>query len=344
MVELNAVGRVERNSRRNPRLDRNIAKTCLIISITLLGVWGVDTLQDVSKQQIRELIRARVDKDGLVDTGIRGVQLFHVTEPVRCAPAVYEPTLVAIVSGTKEAIVDGKSHVYDNDHYMCCAISLPVEAGTPMASPNNPLLGVQITIDPRVMTELAIEMENAAGTIREPRGGPLPQGFALARWDNDFTEAMLRLVQLLDSPTDTVVLGDSRLREVYYAVLKGDAGATARRSFGVGNEIARVIEHVSSHLDQDITIEDMAAHVGMSRAVFHRRFKEATTMSPIQFVKGIRLNNAAMRMAQGSTVNEAATEVGYASPSQFSREFKRMYGQSPKQWSQSKQPLPSSLL
>ena len=139
------------------------------------------------------------------------------------------------------------------------------------------------------------------------------------------------------------MLGDGRLREVYYAVLKGDAGAAARRAFGVGNEIARVIEHVSSHLDEDITIEDMATHVGMSRAVFHRKFKEATTMSPIQFVKGIRLNNAAMRMAEGKTVNEAATGVGYASPSQFSREFKRMYGQSPKQWSHTSQPLPAGL-
>ena len=298
----------------------------------------------MSKDRIRRLIDDRVTDDGLVDTGVKGVHLFRVTEAVRCTPAVYEPTLVAIVSGTKEAIVDGTSHVYDSNHYMCCAISLPVEAGTPMASPDDPLLGVQITLDPKVMTELAIEMENAAGAIREPRGGPLPQGFALARWDDAFTDALLRLLQLGDDPTDTAVLGHGRLREVYYAVLKGDAGATARRAFGVGNEIARVIAHVSSHLDESITIDDMAAHVGMSRAVFHRRFKQATTMSPIQFVKGIRLNNAAMSMAGGMTVNEAATEVGYASSSQFSREFKRMYGQSPKQWSLTKQPLAAGLI
>ena len=298
----------------------------------------------VSKQQIRQLIDAKLNEDGLVETGVKGVQLFRVTEPVRCAPAVYEPTLVAIVSGTKEAILDGTSHVYDSSRYMCCAISMPVEAGTPTVSPDDPLLGVQIALDPRVMTELAIGMASAAGAIREPRGGPLPQGFALARWDDAFTDALLRLVQLGDNPTDTALLGDGRLREVYYAVLKGDAGAAARRAFGVGNEIARVIEHVSSHLNEAISIEDMAEQVGMSRAVFHRKFKQATTMSPIQFVKGIRLNNAAMRIAGGMTVNEAATEVGYASPSQFSREFKRMYGQSPKQWSRSKQPLPAGLL
>lgn len=298
----------------------------------------------VSQQQIRQLIDATLDEDGLVETGVKGVRLFRVTEPVRCAPAVYEPTLVAIVSGTKEAIVDGTSHVYDSSRYMCCAISMPVEAGTPMASPDDPLLGVQIDLDPRVMTELAIEMESAAGAIREPRRGPIPRGFATAHWDDAFTDALLRLVQLGDDPMDAAVLGDGRLREVYYALLNGEAGPAARRAFGVGNEIARVIEHVSTHLDEEITIEEMAAHVGMSRAVFHRKFKQATTMSPIQFVKGIRLNHAAMRIAEGTTVNEAAMAVGYASPSQFSREFKRLYGQSPKQWSRSKQPLPAGLV
>ncbi len=85
--------------------------------------------------------------------------------------------------------------------------------------------------------------------------------------------------------------------------------------------------------------QEMAAQVGMSRAVLHRKFKQATTMSPIQFVKSMRLNSAAMKIAGGMTVNEAALEVGYASCSQFSREFKRLYGQSPRQWSHSRQPV-----
>ena len=107
----------------------------------------------------------------------------------------------------------------------------------------------------------------------------------------------------------------------------------------MGNEIARAIEYLSSRLEEPVTIEVMAAQAGMSRAVFHRRFKQATAMSPIQFVKSMRLNDAAMRIAGGMNVNEAAMEVGYASSSQFSREFKRAYGQSPRQWSNSQQLL-----
>ena len=185
------------------------------------------------------------------------------------------------------------------------------------------------------MTGLAIEMENATGAIRKPKSGALPQGLALARWDEAFTESLLRLLQVCENPTDTAILGEGRLRELYYAVLKGDAGDSVRRAFGVGNEIARAIEYLSSRLDEAVTIEDMAAQVGMSRAVLHRKFKQATTMSPIQFVKSMRLNNAAMKIAGGMNVNEAAMDVGYVSSSQFSREFKRLYGQSPRQWSQS---------
>lgn len=123
------------------------------------------------------------------------------------------------------------------------------------------------------------------------------------------------------------------MRELRYAIPKGEAGIFARQAFGAGNAIARSIAHVSSRLDAPISIDDMATRAGMSRAVFHRKFKQVTTMAPIQFVKSMRLNNAAMKIVGGMTVNEAAMDVGYVSPSQFSREFKRIYGQSPRQWS-----------
>ncbi|MEM5583049.1 AraC family transcriptional regulator [Roseibium sp. AS2] len=291
----------------------------------------------MNRQKIKHLVENRVREDGITETGVKGVQLFRVSNPVRCLPAVYEPSVVAIVNGAKEAILDGQRYVYDSNQYMCCPISLPVEAGTPEASPDNPLLGVLISLDTRVMTELAIEMESAAGAIRTPSTGPLPQGLALAHWDAAFTDALWRLLQLGESQADTAVLGDGRLREVYYAVLKGEAGISARRAFGVGNEIARAIEYLSMHLDETVTIEDMAAQVGMSRAVFHRKFKQATTMSPIQFAKSMRLNSAATKIAGGMTVNAAALAVGYVSSSQFSREFKRLYGESPRQWSHSNQ-------
>ncbi|MDG3086318.1 AraC family transcriptional regulator [Vibrio hannami] len=289
----------------------------------------------MSKELIKQLIESRVSTDGMVETGIKGVKLFRETRSIRCTPAVYEPCVVAIVSGAKEAILDGKRYVYDSSQYMCCSMSMPVEAGAPTATPEDPLLGVYVSLDTKVMTELAIEMESTVGAIHKPQSGPLPPGFALSEWDDTFTDALFRLLKLGDNLADTSVLGDGRLRELYYSVLKGKAGNSARRAFGVGNEIARAIDYLSSNLHKTVTIEDMASQVGMSRAVLHRKFKQATMMSPIQFVKSMRLNTAAMKLAGGMNVSTAALEVGYESSSQFSREFKRMYGQSPKQWTQS---------
>lgn len=288
------------------------------------------------KQKIKQLVESRINEDGMIATGVKGVSLFRVTNSMPCAPAVYEPTVVVILSGKKEAILDGAHYVYDSSQYMCCTVSLPVEAGTPEASPEDPLLGVYISLDTKVMTELAIEMESSVGTIKLPKSGSQPPGLSLANWDDTFSDALFRLLQLGENVMDTAILGESRLRELYYAVLKGDAGISARRAFGIGNEIAKSIEYLSLNLSKNVTIDELASLVGMSRAVFHRKFKQATCMSPIQFMKSMRLNKAAMQIATGVTVNEAAMAVGYISSSQFSREFKRMYGLSPKQWSQSK--------
>ncbi len=290
----------------------------------------------MTKTQIKHLIDHHLPEPGLVDTAIKGVQLFRVTEAVPCVPVVYEPTIVAILGGAKEAILDGQHHVYDSSRYMVCPMTLPVEAGAPQASEADPLIGVVIKVEPRMMRALAMDIQSADGGIKQSHGDA-SQALALASWDGRFTQSLLRLLELLDNPVDLEVLGAGRLRELYYAVLMGDAGHAARRAFGVGNEIARTIDYVATHLNEQVTIDDMADHVGMSRAVFHRRFKEATKLSPIQFVKSMRLNNAAMKIAEGKTVSEAAWDVGYQSASQFSREFKRMYGQSPREWSHSAQ-------
>ncbi len=291
----------------------------------------------MSKDQIKQLIEDRTVQDGLTDTGIDGVRLFRATQAIPCAPAVYEPCVVAILTGAKEAVLDGRRYLYDNNQYLCCPLSLPVKAGTPSASPENPLYGVLISLNPRIMSQLAMEMENAGAALPAANGELKSQGIRLAEWDDSFTQTLLRLLQLGTSQMDTAVLGDARLRELYYAILKGEAGIFARRAFGAGNAIARSIAHVSSHLDTPISIDDMATLAGMSRAVFHRKFKQVTTMAPIQFVKSMRLNNAAMKIAAGTPVAEAAMDVGYVSPSQFSREFKRMYGQSPRQWGNAQQ-------
>ncbi len=286
----------------------------------------------MNKPSVKQLIERLIPNPGMFGIGVKGVQLFHVIDSIRCAPAIYEPTVIVIVNGEKEAILDGEHYVYDHNKYMCCPITMPVEAGTPKASKNNPLLGISISLDTKMLTELSIEMETTLNSVRKQINTSVAPNLTLANWDEPFTEALYRLLQLTDNTSDMAVLGHGRLRELYYAILKGEAGHAIRSAYGVGNQIARTIEYLSARLDEQITIDDMAEKAGMSRAVFHRKFKHATRMSPIQFVKCVRLNTAAMNIANGMNVSEAAIEVGYVSSSQFSREFKRLYGQSPKNW------------
>lgn len=292
----------------------------------------------MSRERILRAVDTCAKGEGLTETGIAGVRLFRATAPIPCAPAVYGPCIVAIISGAKEVVLDGRRYDYDHRAYLCCPTALPVMAGTPGASPARPLLGVMVTLDHRLMTELAMEMERAGGAP-PPQGDAAQQGIRLAEWDEDFTDALERLLRLVAAPADAAVLGEARVRELYYAILKGEAGGFARRAFGPANAIARSIAHIAEHLGEPLSIDKMAARAGMSRAGFHRNFKKATTMAPIQFVKSMRVNAAAMKIAGGEGVAQAALDVGYVSPSQFSRDFKRLYGQSPRRWSETMQPL-----
>lgn len=292
----------------------------------------------MSKDQIKQFIQERTAHDGLTESGIPGVRLFRATEPVPCIPAVYEPCVVAIVSGEKEAVHDGHRYLYDRNRYLFCPMSMPVQAGTPNASTQNPLYGVFVSLEPRLMSEITLAMEYDKDASLASDNRPDAQGIQLAQWDETFTEALLRLLLITENSTDIAVLGAARLNELFYAILKGEAGAYAKEFFKPDNAIAHSIKYVARNLDSPISIEQMASHANMSRAAFHRKFKQVTTMAPIQFVKSMRLNSAAMMIASGVQINKAAMQVGYASTSQFSREFKRLYGQSPRAWSE-EQPM-----
>lgn len=157
-------------------------------------------------------------------------------------------------------------------------------------------------------------------------------GFDTAKRDAAFDAALTNLLALLDDPPAAKVLGAGRLREVPFAVLRGESGGRLRDAFGRAPALAATLEFVRAHIDESFSIDALAQRAGMSRAVFDRQFKQATSESPLQYIKSLRLNEASMRIARGERVGEAATAVGYHNPSQFSREFRRKFGASPREW------------
>lgn len=287
----------------------------------------------MSRAQIRDLILRHAPTHGTTDAPIEGLELIRVTSPVPTVPSIYPASLCFLVDGQKRVYLGGEAKTYGGGSFLCCAMPLPVEAEVPEASPSRPVLGLLLGLETPTMTETLVAAEATARL--EPavdRTEPTP-GLVVAPAEEPLVDAVLRLLQLLDDPSARQVLATSRLRELYFALLRSEAGGVVRRTFGASRDLGRAFAHIHEHLREPVSIDELARVAGMSKAVFHRRFKAVTTLSPLQFIKAIRLNHAAALIAGGMNIAEAANQVGYGSPSQFSREFSRQYGMPPRQWS-----------
>jgi AraC-like DNA-binding protein len=285
-------------------------------------------------ERLRDLVASHAPVDGTHPTPLEGVQLFRVSAPVARVPAVYDPSACVVVGGSKRAFHDAKTHTYCPGHYLCTTVPTPVEAEVPDASPEEPLLGVLVDLNTRAMTEFMIRHHTTGPTSPEVVDANV--SLAVAPWDERFTDALVRLLELLDDPAELQLLAGGRLREVFYALVEGAAGANIRATLGAPTgHLAPVLAHMRNNLHQPLAVEDLAARAGMSRAAFDRHFKATTRMSPLRYLKALRLNDAAMLISNGATITEASMRVGYSSPSQFSREFKRQFGATPRAWAKS---------
>ncbi|MEM9292383.1 MAG: AraC family transcriptional regulator [Acidobacteriota bacterium] len=285
-----------------------------------------------SKEQIREILLRQAPSQGTDAAAIEGLQLFQANAPVARVPGTYPASLCVLIQGRKLVYLNGEALTYDDGTFLCCTMPIPVEAEIPEASPEEPVLGLLIDLETPAMTETLIAVEATTARDRESEGAEDAPGLVVSPWDEPFGNAVLRLLQLLEDPGALQVLASSRLRELYFALLRTAAGSVIRRTFGASRDLGRALAFLHENIREPINIDALAKEAGMSRAVFHRKFKAATTLSPMQFVKAIRLNSAATLLASGMNAADASYEVGYASPSQFSREFSRHYGMPPRRW------------
>ena len=286
----------------------------------------------VLREQVRRLVARHAPSDGTHETPLDGIQLFRVSAPVERVPGVYNPSVCVIVEGSKYAYHDGRTYTYGPDRYLCATMPTPVEAEIPHATPDEPVLGILLDLETRTMTELMIQYR--AANPQPPNPADTTTGLAVAAWDPLFATALLRALELLDEPTALDVLGHGRLRELLYTIIEGPAGPVIRNTVGApSHQLVHVLTYMRNNLDQPLAVEDLADRAGMSRAAFDRHFKATTRLSPLKYLKALRLNDAAMLITNGTNITHAATRVGYTSPSQFSREFKRHFGTSPRTWS-----------
>jgi AraC-like DNA-binding protein len=270
--------------------------------------------------------------DGSCNTAVSALRLSRVSAPSDLVGVLYEPSLCLVAQGAKEVLLADETYRLDPAQSLLVSVDLPVAARVVEASPNRPYLAVRIALDPAVVGELLAELQGLT-----PSGSPCPseRGIAVTPVEPSLLDAVARLVALLDSPRDLVPLAPLVLREITYRLLTGPQGARLRQIASAGapaQRIARAIRWLKDHFADPLRIEVLAKHVRMSSSAFHLHFKSVTAMSPLQYQKRLRLQEARrLMLGEGLDAAEAAFRVGYESPSQFSREYRRMFGAPPRQ-------------
>jgi AraC-like DNA-binding protein len=269
--------------------------------------------------------------DGPTASRLNGVLLFKETKHINRKPMVYNPGLCIVVQGHKIGFLGGRKFRYDANHYLVTSVTMPFECET-FASPEEPLRGLYIDIDMGQLRDLIgrVDLQAEIGNGGERT---LPRGIGPATMDEDMLDATTRLVKCLQSETESQILGPGLVREILYRALYGTQApvlySLAMHS-GTFSQMARVLRTMQSDYARKLDVDQLANTAHLSVSAFHRAFKEITSDSPMQYLKKIRLSKAKDLMVQESLkAYMAADKVGYESPSQFSREFKRHFGQSP---------------
>ena len=274
-------------------------------------------------------IERQTAADGVYDTAVPALRLSRFSAPSDLVALVYEPCLCVVAQGAKEVLLADETYGLDPAQSLLVSVDLPIAARVVEASPGRPYLAVRLSLDPAVVGELL-----ADSTTTLPPGPPA-RGIAVTLVEPQLLDAVGRLVALLGSPRDVEALAPLVLREITYRLLTGPQGARLRQLASAGapaHRIARAIRWLKDHFADPLRVESLARQVGMSPSAFHLHFKGVTAMSPLQYQKRLRLQEARrLMLGEGLDAAEAAFRVGYESPSQFSREYRRMFGAPPRQ-------------
>ncbi len=279
--------------------------------------------------QIFKIAQAFAKPDQLTETSITSLRLMHASRPTPLSFGVLQPSFCLILGGEKQIQIGAKTIKYGPGDYLISTVEMPTRGRIRGATPKSPYLGLSLQIDPIEITALVsdaeIELPRAARNIA-------PAAF-VAQSDREIREACWRLIQLLMKPRPSKFLAEQIKREILYHLLTGPDGGlfyqnVVTRQSEAG--IARVIQWIKTNLDQPLKMTELAKVAGMSVSSLHHKFKAITTQGPLQYQKQLRLLQARQLLLTGSfNVAAAAGEVGYASQSQFTREYRRLFGQPP---------------
>lgn len=280
-------------------------------------------------RELTERISRFAPEDGTHSCAVRGLAIIRASAPSQPLPALYEPSLCIVVQGRKRSMLATETFIYDALNYLVVSVTLPAKGQIIEATPERPYLCLRISLDTKLIGELLLQSGTGTGTAS--RGG---RGLFVARTSPQLLDAVVRLTRLLDEPQDIEALAPLIMREIHYRALQGELGHRLRELCALESQaqrVARAIQLIKERFRQPLRVEELAAAVHMSLSAFHHHFKAVTAMSPLQYQKHLRLHEARrLMLSEGLEAASAAYRVGYESASQFSREYRRLFGAPPR--------------
>jgi AraC-like DNA-binding protein len=276
---------------------------------------------------VRRHLEADADADtgGIARTPVPGLTIIRTTQPSGLDYAILRPLVCLVLQGRKHVAMGASSYTFNAGDSLLITADVPTVSQILQASPEEPYLSIVLDLNPAVIAELSVEMKTTAAP-----GGPAIRSEPT---DAEVSDAALRLMRLLDRPASLPVLHAQLVRELHYWLLEGRHGAAIRQlgyPDGQARRIARAVELLRTDFARPLPVERLAAAAGMSPSSFHQHFRNVTSLSPLQFQKQLRLIEARrLMLSEGSNASTAAYAVGYESVPQFTREYRRMFGQPP---------------
>ncbi len=283
--------------------------------------------EQANRDELAERIARAIREDGKV-APLKGLHLFRVSSPMGLVHGVTSLAFCVIAQGSKEVLLGSNRYQYDPAHYLLTTVELPIVSRVIEASPERPYLSFRLELDPTLVSSVLVE----AGHLTA-RSHADVSAIDVSSLDAGLLDAVVRLVRLLDAPAEAGFLAPLITREIVYRLLRGEQGDRLRHIAvlsGHPYHMASTIERLCKEFDQPLRIDDMARELGMSVSGFHHHFKAITTMSPLQFQKQLRLQEARrLLLGEGLDAASAGYRVGYNDASHFNREYKKLFGVPP---------------
>ncbi|MCX4154023.1 MULTISPECIES: AraC family transcriptional regulator [Paraburkholderia] len=285
-------------------------------------------LSSGTQKRMIALLRALAPQEGYNLTALPSVRILRSNRPLSRTPVLYDPGIVIVCQGRKRGYFGDQLYLYDERHYLAVSVPVPFSMETE-ASPERPLLALYLHLDFTLAAELAVQIDREGATEHVQA----PQSMMSTPMDDAMQASVLRFLEAMHRPLEAAVLGPGLLREIYFRVLTGKQGSSMREALAMKGQFGRIgrsLRLIHAGYAQPLDVMQLAEEAGMSLPSFHSHFKTIMHVSPMQYVKSTRLHQARLLMVREDLTAEGASHaVGYTSASQFSREFKRLFGLTP---------------